>query len=102
MKHLTIIPVLALAAAALLTGSIQLNAAESEGAERPLLRAQSYPATERGQQLQRGQRQRLQQCEVPCCENRQLRREAMRSRRGDAATRNPERQSRGNGRGRAD
>lgn len=99
MKQLKLIPVLALAAAAMFTGAIQAHAADTEIAERPLLQSQNQRGAESGQQLQRGQRLRLQQCDVPCCENRQLRRDSQRPRRGEAAKRGYERRGNGEGRG---
>ncbi len=81
MKHLKLIPTLSLATAALFVGFSPVFAADSEPVERPQVRAQAERGPAKAETVQRGQRQRLQQCTVPCCENRQVQRKEMRERR---------------------
>ncbi|MCC5834990.1 MAG: hypothetical protein JJU20_09680 [Opitutales bacterium] len=99
MKHLKLIPALTLATAALLAGPIQLTAADSESVERPQVRAQSERGPAKAETSQRGQRQRLQQCAVPCCENRQVQRQEMRERRQRQSADGRRQGSRGEGKG---
>lgn len=81
MKHLKLIPALSLATAALFAGFSPVFAADSEPVERPQIRSQSERGPNNPAGFQRGERRQLQQCEVPCCENRQLQRQEMRERR---------------------
>lgn len=99
MKHLKLISALTLATAALLAGPVLTTAADSESTERPQVRAQSERASNKAETAQRGQRQRLQQCEVPCCENRQVQRQAMREGRQRQAGDGRRQGLRGEGRG---